>query len=417
MARIAFAIEHEEGHLFPTFKLARRLMARGHRVAYFGISDAREAVASQGLEFQPILEKTLPEGAVPILRRAAEDDMSPSGKRGWMALYEAYLVGLARGEADRPIRAFRPDIFVTSSFHGAVTLGLYYRYRLPIVLLTPYLRRTPKSEFAPQIQDVLGRLTSGIDELMALVRLVNPAARRLGDVVSPFLRMRELILCPAALEVPGMSYEHEREVFYVEPSVDLERLPEGEFPWERIDPARRLVYCAFGSQMRAHPREGMLALVGSLIEAARQHPDWQLVLSSGGACAAADLPPLPGNALVVDWAPQLALLQRAAAAVVHGGLGTTKECILLGVPMIVCPQVNDQLDNAERVACHRLGLRSRGDDLTPAGIGALVRTAMECPEIRTSLGRMREHFHQMEKEAPSVARIEEVILGRRTAPG
>ena len=416
MARIAFAIEHEEGHLFPTFKLARRLEARGHQVAYFGLPDSREVVRAQGLEFHPILEKSLPAGTAPVLRHGAGELQGPTGTRSWMSFYEAYLCGLARGEVDPPVRAFRPDAFVTSSFHGAVTLGLHYRYRLPLVLLTPYLRRNPKSEYAPQIEEVLTRLRSGVDELMTLVRLANPAARRLSEVVSPFLRMRELILCPAALELPHRSYEHEREVFYVEPSVDLERSAEGEFPWNRVDPARRLIYCAFGSQMRAYPLERLLALSRALVEALRERPAWQLVLSTGGICTTDELPKLPDNVLVVEWAPQLPLLERAAAAVVHGGMGTVKECILLGVPMVVVPQVNDQFDNAERIVHHRLGVRAGEGDLTPAGIAALVQTALESPEIGAALPRMREHFRQLEAEEPSVARIEEILLrhpGRR----
>jgi UDP:flavonoid glycosyltransferase YjiC (YdhE family) len=221
--------------------------------------------------------------------------------------------------------------------------------------------------------------------------------------------MRELILCPADLELPGLGYEYEREVFYVEPSVDLERRPEGDFPWERIDPARRLIYCAFGSQMRAHPCEGLQALARALVGAVAEHPDWQLVLSTGGVLGPQDLPPLPGNAVVVEWAPQLALLERAAAAVVLGGLGTLKECVLLGVPMLVSPQVNDQLDNAERLVHHRLGLRIEGGDLDPRRLGLLLETTLEDLEIRGALARMQTRFRQIEDEGLSALRIEEVL--------
>jgi len=418
MANIAFAIEHEEGHLFPTFKLARRLIARGHRVAYIGPADAAEMVRRQGLEFLTVLERSIPPGSIPALREAqAGQGIGRTGDRSWMAMYEAWIAGLARGEVDAPVRALRPDLFVTSTFHGAVTLGLYYRYRQPQVLITQYLRRTPKAELAPNVEGVLARLRSGMDELMTQVRLVQPSAHRLGDVVAPLLRMRELILCPAELELSGMSYEYEREVFYVEPSVDLERRPEGDFPWDRIDPACRLIYCAFGSQMRSHPLERLHALSRALVGAMAAHPDWQLVLSTGGGLGPQDLPPLPGNVLVVEWAPQLALLERAAAAVIHGGLGTTKECILLGVPMVVLPQAVDQFDNAERIVHHRLGVQIGDADLDPDRLAALLATALQDPEIRGGLERMRTRFQEVEDEGPSVRRIEEVLLrgaARRT---
>jgi UDP:flavonoid glycosyltransferase YjiC (YdhE family) len=43
MSSIAFLIEHEEGHLNPTFQLARRLAARGHRIVYLGLADGAGA--------------------------------------------------------------------------------------------------------------------------------------------------------------------------------------------------------------------------------------------------------------------------------------------------------------------------------------------------------------------------------------
>lgn len=67
-ATIAFLIEHEEGHLNPTFRLARRLAARGHRVVYLGLADGAGFVRAQGFEFIPILEEVFPRGTMRTLR-------------------------------------------------------------------------------------------------------------------------------------------------------------------------------------------------------------------------------------------------------------------------------------------------------------------------------------------------------------
>jgi zeaxanthin glucosyltransferase len=64
MATIAFVLDHEEGHLIPTFKLARQLAARGHAVRYLGLLDSGDFVRRQGFDFVPILERALPAGTV-----------------------------------------------------------------------------------------------------------------------------------------------------------------------------------------------------------------------------------------------------------------------------------------------------------------------------------------------------------------
>src|SRR5580692_4466296 len=55
------------------------------------------------------------------------------------------------------------------------------------------------------------------------------------------------------------------------------------------------------------------------------------------------------NVTVFKWAPQVEVLQLSAIAIIHGGLGTVKECIYHGVPMIVLPDGYDQPANAARI--------------------------------------------------------------------
>ncbi len=78
--------------------------------------------------------------------------------------------------------------------------------------------------------------------------------------------------------------------------------------------------------------------------------DAQLVISLGGSATPESLPNLPGSPLVVEYAPQLELLKRAALTITHGGMNTTLECLNNGVPMVAIPIANDQPGVAARVA-------------------------------------------------------------------
>lgn len=62
---------------------------------------------------------------------------------------------------------------------------------------------------------------------------------------------------------------------------------------------------------------------------------------------------LPPEMIAVDYAPFEALLERGAAVVHHGGVGTTSQGLRAGIPTLIVPFAFDQPDNAAHAA--RLG--------------------------------------------------------------
>jgi UDP:flavonoid glycosyltransferase YjiC (YdhE family) len=68
----------------------------------------------------------------------------------------------------------------------------------------------------------------------------------------------------------------------------------------------------------------------------------QLVISLGGGRDPALLGDLPGDPIVVGYAPQLDLVRRSALTISHGGLKTALESAAEGVPMVVLPVAYDQ---------------------------------------------------------------------------
>jgi UDP:flavonoid glycosyltransferase YjiC (YdhE family) len=75
-----------------------------------------------------------------------------------------------------------------------------------------------------------------------------------------------------------------------------------------------------------------------------------VVLSTGGADL--DLGAPPENFVVCRFVPQLALLERTAVFVPHGGMNSANEAPYFGVPLVVVPQRGDQhmVGGAGRVA-------------------------------------------------------------------
>jgi UDP:flavonoid glycosyltransferase YjiC (YdhE family) len=76
--------------------------------------------------------------------------------------------------------------------------------------------------------------------------------------------------------------------------------------------------------------------------------------------------PVPSNATVVRFLPHSAVLDRAAVAVTHGGMGATQKALAHGVPVCVVPFGRDQLEVARRVKVSGAGTTLSRKKLSPA---------------------------------------------------
>jgi MGT family glycosyltransferase len=82
------------------------------------------------------------------------------------------------------------------------------------------------------------------------------------------------------------------------------------------------------------------------------------------------------NATVFEFVPHGPVLDRAACAITHGGMGATQKALARGVPVCVVPFGRDQFEVARRVEVARCGTRLPAKKLTAARLSAKVRQAM-----------------------------------------
>jgi MGT family glycosyltransferase len=124
--------------------------------------------------------------------------------------------------------------------------------------------------------------------------------------------------------------------------------PSVSFPDDQLN-GKPLIYASMGTL------QNRLRWVFETIAAACEGLDAQLVISLGGSAKPESLPNLPGKPLVVEYAPQLALLRKAKLMITHAGMNTTMECVQQGVPMVAIPVTNDQPGVAARIAWNGAG--------------------------------------------------------------
>jgi MGT family glycosyltransferase len=73
------------------------------------------------------------------------------------------------------------------------------------------------------------------------------------------------------------------------------------------------------------------------------------VLSHGGGLSEDEAARLPGDPLVVSYAPQWELLAQASATITHAGLNTVLDSLAHGVPVVAIPITYEQPAIAQRV--------------------------------------------------------------------
>jgi zeaxanthin glucosyltransferase len=161
------------------------------------------------------------------------------------------------------------------------------------------------------------------------------------------------------------------------------------FPWERLD-GRPLIFASLGTI----PNPATVAVFHK-IAAACIGLNAQLVLALGkwnqqSEKSQARLGKLPGEHIVVDFAPQLKLLDRAALLITHAGVNTVLEAISRGVPMVALPWRVDQPGMGARIVHSGAGLRGSFQHATAEEIRSLVRRVLAEDSFRERTAALQE---------------------------
>jgi MGT family glycosyltransferase len=145
--------------------------------------------------------------------------------------------------------------------------------------------------------------------------------------------------------------------------------------------------------------------------------DLQLVISLGGGQDPTLLGDLPGDPVVVGYAPQLELIQRSALTISHGGLNTVLESLTWGVPMVVLPVAYDQPGVGARVEWSGVGRSIPVGRLTVDRLRDAVRSVLGDPTHRERAGRLQASMKAADGLNRAADLIEEAFgTGRRALP-
>jgi MGT family glycosyltransferase len=368
-SRFLFLPMPAHGHLNPTLPVAAELVARGHEVTYLLPGEFRDVVTATGAALVEY------EGRAPERPRTAADGGTAFGRvlEQLMAIAEDVAVPLLDLH-DR----LRPDVVVGEAMSLWSGMLAAARPVTTVQLSTSYVMG-PDS---PMTQRMAAAMPGGRPPI-DVVRLAAVGARYGARVEDP----GAVLWGPAATTVVFMPAEfhpgHEllgSSVHFVGPPTGRQEALDG-FDLAALDTTPG-IYVSLGTVFNEQ-RE----FFHSCVEAFGGG-DRPVVLNHGRRLTAADFPGVPDNVLLAPHVPQLRVLERSAAFVTHGGMGSTMEAVLRGVPMVVVPQMPEQAFTAERVAELGMGVRLDPGDATAETLAAAVGTVLADPSYREAVARM-----------------------------
>jgi zeaxanthin glucosyltransferase len=402
MPLIAFLMDIEEGHLLPSFGLAQSLQMAGHEITYISLLDNEDFIRRHGFGFYPIFEDIYPKGFKQtnkqIVRKEGYKDATSKGY---------HIESITNDHFGAFLKVLKPDLFITSFFLSIEILVLYYRFRIKPVILTPFLREPDSNIASACIQQILELPSHKSVKLVELMNKLDVNFSSLRDLIAPLNGFHEIILCPEELELEKRKLKN---VSYIDASLSRERKAEDPARLTELSGGKRIIYASLGSQTITYGEIGHIFFATILeVMLCKEMQDFHLILSVGQENDTRQWDHVPSNVTVVNWISQLTVLKVASVAVIHGGLGTVKECIYYGVPMVVLPIARDQPSNARRVEGHQLGLIHPADKITTSTLLSVILQVIGSKAIKEGVRKMQKLFRDKEDSGHGITVIENFL--------
>lgn len=399
------------GHLNPMTTLGWELQRRGHQVTLFGILDAQSAARSAGLGFRAIGESDFPLGA---MAQIFDQQGKLSGLKAvrytvtWIEnitatfLREAPAAIKEAGVEALLIDQISPEggtiaNFLDIPFVSVANALISYR---DINIPPSHTLWSYSPTWWARLRNLFGQTV--LEQIVQPVIKVITEYRRewqLPTYTSPndFYSPLALISQQAvAFEFPRQNLpEH---IHFTGPMYNSKIRQSVDFPFEQLT-GKPLIYASLGTL------QNRLQYVFQNIAQACVGLDAQLVISLGSGINAESIPKLPGSPIVVKYAPQLKLLQKANLVITHAGLNTTLESLSHGVPMVAIPISLDQPGVAARIAWTGTGKVVPLSRLSVPKLRETITQVLTHESYKTNAVQLQQALH----DAGGVSRAVDII--------
>lgn len=375
MSRILFLNQPSIGHLNTLLSIASQMKEDGHEVRFIvpGIMGSKMNAQNWG-----------PGGAVPYLiqtNNIAVNVIRPHFSLALSAIILPFMSGynetvyaldmFSKGivyytkNILKAIESMKPDLMVSdfAFFASSIAAELakipwiaVYHSGLPFRgdTVPPFGSGLPigensafaSEEYIRKEKELVQRLD---DRLNAARRKFNLPALAPDMLRRPYSEWLNLVTSVESAEAPRNNLTS--HTLFIGPCYGKRKGMQAEFPFEKLRADKFKVYASLGTVFNNKPD------VFRKIMDALDEPEYQVIISAGGAYQALSQRTIPQNVLLFKSVPQIELLTKVDLVIGHGGNNSTNETLAAGKPLIVIPVGGEQADNASRVEFLGVGRR------------------------------------------------------------
>ena len=404
------------GHLNTMIPLGSELLRRGHRVTVFCLPDAKDRTLASGLEFQPLGEDEFPAGSM-------AEGFAQMGKLSGLTAFR-YTIKLITQVSDI-LLSQAPAIIKKAGVEALLvdqvspeggTIADFLNIPFVTVCSALMVNRDPNIppfctswQYNPTLANRLRNQVS--------YQLLNLAVKPIIEVIAEYRsqwklplhshpndgysQLAQLSQHPAEFEFPRQNLPP--HFHFTGPYHNRKTRKPVSFPFEQLTD-KPLIYASMGTV------QNRLLEVFQTIASACEGLDAQLVISLGGGATPESLPKLPGNPIVVGYAPQLELLQKATLTITHAGMNTTLESLSNGVPMVAIPVMNDGQGVAARIAYTGVGEVVSLKELSVTKLRSAIEKVLTQESYKQRAIEMQEAIVRSGGVKKAADIIEQVIL-------
>lgn len=335
MSKALFFCIPAHGHVNPTLALVEELVKKGEQVIYYCSEEFRAKIERTGAEFRCLSSSYdhrvagISSNVFTILRLGMEANRE---------LIPRVLEEVKRENPDYLIH----DIMV---FFGRVikkTMNIPTIVSIPIFVLDDHtLREFPLGfKFKMLVMALIG-----LPDIIGIFLISRWYRKHYGIKVSDAISLQQNfsalnIVYTSRFFQPGFN-AHDKRFKFIGPEIYHKRENQN-FP-VNILKGKKVIYISLGTAFGKKPKFYHMCF------RAFGNSDMQVILSVGSLVDISKLKNIPRNIMVRNHVPQLQILKYLDVFITHGGMNSTAEGIVYGVPLIVVPQAADQYLVARRV--------------------------------------------------------------------
>ncbi len=404
------------GHLNPMCALGKELQRRGHRVTLFQVPDIESKVTTTGLEFQEIGAAEYPLGRLAQIYKELGENSGLSALRLVISILQQETIMQLRSVPQALKRAGVEALLVDQVTYAGGTIADFLD--LPFVTVCNALLINKEDGVPPyfthwsyntawwaRLRNRVGNFL--IDRLSLPFWEVVVKQRRQWNL-TPYTsredagsKLAQRCQLPTEFDFPRVNLP--QWFHYTGPLQDpsgreLISFPSLSFPFEKLT-GQPLIYAALGTLQNRKPE-----IFQSIAEAC-VGLDMQLVISLGNPNSQESGVNLPGSPIVVRFAPQQQLIQRAALTITHAGMNTTLGALSSGVPLVAIPITSEQPGIATRLARTGAGDVVRLSELSVPKLRAAIQRVLTEESYKQNAVRLQEAT----RRAGGVSRAADII--------